>query len=136
MYLPRSHTENIFPSWTVVVRRHHVYVREFHLPSCNSVSIFIYLKLVLIHTVHCYGSCTVMLKYKYKCSMNNLNMPLCTPYEFEAFSLFLSKVQTLKLPLLFADTAVNYTRWYFQTSTQDPLSLLSRPTFLLQSKPR
>ena len=37
MYLPRSHTGNIFPSWTVVVRRHHVYVREFHRPSCNSV---------------------------------------------------------------------------------------------------
>ncbi len=37
MYLPRSHTGNIFPSWTVVVRRHHVYVREFHLLSCNSV---------------------------------------------------------------------------------------------------
>ena len=33
MYLPRSHTGNIFPSWTVVVRRHHVYEREFHLPS-------------------------------------------------------------------------------------------------------
>jgi hypothetical protein len=29
--------ENIFSSWTVVVRRHHVYVQEFHLPSCNSV---------------------------------------------------------------------------------------------------
>jgi hypothetical protein len=37
MYLPRSHTGNIFPSWTVVVRRHHVYVREFHHPSCYSV---------------------------------------------------------------------------------------------------
>ncbi len=37
MYLPRPHTGNIFPSWTVVVRRHHVYVREFHRPSCNSV---------------------------------------------------------------------------------------------------
>jgi hypothetical protein len=37
MYLPRSHTGNIFPSWIVVVRRHHVYVREFHRPSCNSV---------------------------------------------------------------------------------------------------
>ncbi len=36
MYLPRSHTGNIFPSWTVVVRRHHVSSREFHLPSCNS----------------------------------------------------------------------------------------------------
>ena len=36
MYLSRSRTGNIFPSWTVVVRRHHVYVREFHLPSCNS----------------------------------------------------------------------------------------------------
>jgi hypothetical protein len=36
-YLPRSQTGNIFPSWTVVVRRHHVYVREFHLPSCYSV---------------------------------------------------------------------------------------------------
>jgi hypothetical protein len=40
MVLPRSHTGNIFPSWTVVVRRHHVYVREFHLPSCNSVTTF------------------------------------------------------------------------------------------------
>ncbi len=37
MYLPRSHTGNIFPSRTVVVWRHHVYVREFHRPSCNSV---------------------------------------------------------------------------------------------------
>ncbi len=37
VYLPRSHTGNIFQSWTVVVRRHHVYVREFHHPSCNSV---------------------------------------------------------------------------------------------------
>ncbi len=37
MIVPRSHTGNIFQSWTVVVRRHHVYVREFHLPSCNSV---------------------------------------------------------------------------------------------------
>jgi hypothetical protein len=37
MYLPLSHTGNIFPSWTVVIRRHHVYVREFHRPSCNSV---------------------------------------------------------------------------------------------------
>jgi hypothetical protein len=39
MYLPRSYTGNIFPSWTVVVRRHHVYVREFHLPSCNSAAV-------------------------------------------------------------------------------------------------
>jgi hypothetical protein len=30
MYLSRSHTENIFPSWTVVVWRHHVYAPEFH----------------------------------------------------------------------------------------------------------
>ncbi len=37
MYLSRSRTGNIFPSWTVVVRRHHVYVPEFHCPSCNSV---------------------------------------------------------------------------------------------------
>ncbi len=36
MYLPLSHTGNIFPSWTVVVRRHYVYEREFHLPSCIS----------------------------------------------------------------------------------------------------
>ncbi len=36
MYLSRSHTENIFPSWTVVVWRHHVYVPEFHRPSCDS----------------------------------------------------------------------------------------------------
>jgi hypothetical protein len=36
MYLSRSRTGNIFPSWTVVVRRHHVYVPEFHCPSCNS----------------------------------------------------------------------------------------------------
>jgi hypothetical protein len=36
MYLPRFHTGNIFPSWTVVVWRHHVYAREFHLSSCNS----------------------------------------------------------------------------------------------------
>ncbi len=40
MYLSCSHTENIFPSWTVVVWRHHVYVLEFHRPSCDSVSIF------------------------------------------------------------------------------------------------
>ncbi len=37
MNLSRSHMGNIFPSWTVVVWRHHVYVREFHRPSCNSV---------------------------------------------------------------------------------------------------
>jgi hypothetical protein len=36
MYLYRSRTGNIFPSWTIVVWRHHVYVREFHRPSCNS----------------------------------------------------------------------------------------------------
>jgi hypothetical protein len=39
MYLSRSHTGNIFPPWTVVVWRHHVYVREFHRPSCNSVAV-------------------------------------------------------------------------------------------------
>ncbi len=37
MYLSRSLTGNTFPSGTVVVWRHHVYVREFHHPSCNSV---------------------------------------------------------------------------------------------------
>ncbi len=37
MHLPRSHTGNIFPLWTIVVWRHHVYVREFHCQSCNSV---------------------------------------------------------------------------------------------------
>jgi hypothetical protein len=37
MNLSRSHTGNIFPSWTIVVWRHHVYVQEFHRPSCNSV---------------------------------------------------------------------------------------------------
>jgi hypothetical protein len=44
MYLSRAHTGNIFPSWTVVVWRHHVYVREFHGPSCNSVEIKVFLK--------------------------------------------------------------------------------------------
>jgi hypothetical protein len=37
MYLSRSRTGNIFPYRTVVVLRHHVYVPEFHDPSCYSV---------------------------------------------------------------------------------------------------
>jgi hypothetical protein len=36
MYLSRSRTGNIFPYRTVVVLRHHVYVPEFHDPSCYS----------------------------------------------------------------------------------------------------
>ncbi len=40
MYLPRSHTGNIFPSWTIVVRHHHVYLRKFDRPSCNSAASF------------------------------------------------------------------------------------------------
>jgi hypothetical protein len=46
MYLSRSRTGNIFPYRTVVVLRHHVYVPEFHDPSCYSVvarSMIIYL---------------------------------------------------------------------------------------------
>jgi hypothetical protein len=39
MYLSRSRTGNIFPYRTVVVLRHHVYVPEFHDPSCYSVSL-------------------------------------------------------------------------------------------------
>jgi hypothetical protein len=39
MYLSRSRTGNIFPYRTVVVLRHHVYVPEFHDPSCYSVVI-------------------------------------------------------------------------------------------------
>ena len=39
MYLSRSRTGNIFPYRTVVVLRHHVYVPEFHDPSCYSVCI-------------------------------------------------------------------------------------------------
>ncbi len=31
VFTPRPHTGNICPSW-----RHHVYVRQFHLPSCYS----------------------------------------------------------------------------------------------------
>jgi hypothetical protein len=38
MYLSRSRTGNIFPYKTVVVLRHHVYVPEFHDPSCYSVA--------------------------------------------------------------------------------------------------
>ncbi len=40
-----------FPSWKVVIRRHHVYVREFHRPSCNSAwSYLIHLLSFLFET--------------------------------------------------------------------------------------
>jgi hypothetical protein len=54
MYLSRSHAENIFPSWTVVVWRHHVYVPEFHRPSCDSAG------LEVLRAIHCAnGTCSV-----------------------------------------------------------------------------
>jgi hypothetical protein len=40
MYLSRSRSGNIFPYRTVVVLRHHVYVPEFHDPSCYSVPVY------------------------------------------------------------------------------------------------
>jgi hypothetical protein len=46
MYLSRSRTGNIFPYRTVVVLRHHVYVPEFHDPSCYSVQRFKFFSVV------------------------------------------------------------------------------------------
>jgi hypothetical protein len=51
MYLSLSRTGNIFPSWTVVVRRHHVYVPEFHCPSCNSVGMYEYVHCTVVSAI-------------------------------------------------------------------------------------
>ncbi len=42
MYLSRSHTENIFPSWTVVVWRHHVYVYIHRNFTVRLVTVYLY----------------------------------------------------------------------------------------------